>query len=201
MLIKAIVSTVIFGTALVSVSSAFAGKLEKVDGVKEGIDQKPIVVRANSGGYTSYAPGTHRYYLRLYAKAKGSNAVWFVGVDDRGVSAVSPNPWFYSRWAGKTDGWSTFSKSISIDLTPQRTRFYFDPKVVCTENMKTQMNRGMSKRQVLGREWTLNAQARFYVRAAADSKKHNRKGDHLGTSDEKTKHIIYPVNVTCQRAS
>ncbi|WP_417676361.1 hypothetical protein [Roseibium sp.] len=183
-------------------SAAFAGKLEKVDIVKEGIDQKPIVVRADNNGYTSYASGAHRYYLRVYAKAKGSNAVWFIGLYRASASPWVQKTWFFSDKVRSSDGWSSYSKSLAVDVRPEHSRFYFDPKVVCTENLKKQMKNGMSKSKVLDREWKLTAQARFAVTAVADSKKRNRKNDHTTTSGEKkSREAIYPVNVLCQRAS
>ena len=67
----------IAGGILLTGSAAMAGGLEKVDMVKEGIDQAPAIVRANGNGYTSYENNSHKYFVRVYAKAKGSDRVYW----------------------------------------------------------------------------------------------------------------------------
>ena len=88
--------------AIVAIAStAQAGsKLEKVHMVAEGIDLKPAILRANSNGYTTYENSSHTYLLRLFAKAKGANAVFLatagsthgtlVGPEDRAMEEAPP---------------------------------------------------------------------------------------------------------------
>lgn len=194
----AIVATAMIG--LSAATPAFASDLEKVDIVKEGIDQKQIVVRAAGNGYTSYRSDAHRYHMRVYAKAKGSSAVWFVGVNPKRGSADGKYSWLYSNKARSSDGWSQYSKSISVDLRPEHTQFFFNPITVCTENMRAQVKKGMPRVKVLEREWKLVAQARFSLTAAADSKRHNRKNDHGKSGNTGFRDLIYPVNVLCEKA-
>ena len=193
----------IAATALTMSTSAFA-KLEKVNIVKEGIDTAAVVVRANSGGYTTYQNNDHTYQLRLYAKAKGNDRVFWIG-----VSRVKNVSWEWSTSAsvlfdakaGASEGWSTYAKSINLKLKFSETYWTTSPKQACINNLNAQVAKGMKKSDVLKKEWTNTTLAGFYLIASTDSKSHNKKNNHSSKSvDFATKGMAYPVNVVCKAA-
>ncbi len=74
-------STLFVATTLsISASAAMASNMEKVDIVTEGIDLSPIYVNSNSNGYTGSENKSHKYMVRVFAKAKGQNRVWRVSI-------------------------------------------------------------------------------------------------------------------------
>jgi len=192
---------VTIAAALVALSSAaHAGsRLEKVDMVAEGIDLKPAVLRANSNGYTSYENSSHTYLLRLFAKAKGStNAVYYAAVGS------SNKPGFdfgraFAHLSGKTDGWGVYKKSIKLPIELNKTRWWTSPGAACDLNLKKQMQKGMSKSDVLKKEWKVTAKAKILFVVAADSKAHNRKDKHDRKSISSGSRLIaYSVPVVCR---
>ena len=62
----------------------------------------PVVVKASSNGYGGYENSSHRYFIRVFAKAKGSNRVWYAAVGHSGVAPfeVSEGPVLFKQTAG-----------------------------------------------------------------------------------------------------
>lgn len=184
-------------------SPALAGKIEKVDMVSEGIDITPIVVRADSSGYTGYEKPSHRYLFRVFAKAKGLNHIYFAGIsaDRKPHPMVVNHRYFFDQWAPiGNDGWGVFKKSVSFYAAIASTRWYESPKQACLDNMAAEMAKGKSKQDVLRSEWRVRARAEFTFVAAADTKARNKKRDHTFSSVERGhKSVVYPVNVVCKK--
>lgn len=182
-------------------TSAHAGGLEKVDMVKEGIDQAPAIVRANGSGYTSYENNSHKYFVRVYAKAKGGDRVYWAGVSAARVGPFQPNGTFARQDVGKSEGWAVYNKSLSFNASFGDTHWWDSPKEACERNMQDQIKKGMKKSDVLKREWKTTARAIFYFVAAADSKSHNKKNKHESKKIHvKDKSLSYPINVVCRTA-
>ena len=190
------------GLLLALSGAAHAGKMEKVDMVREGIDLAPVIVKANSSGYGGYENSSHRYFLRVFAKAKGSNRVWYAAVGHSGAAPFEvTGPLFYKHTAGRSEGWGVYKKSLSVDIGFNHTRWTTAPKAACDANLKKQMNKGMSKAQVLGKEWTVSTYSTIVFHAEADSKGNNKKNDHsVKSSDGTERTIAYQVNVVCRKA-
>jgi hypothetical protein len=190
--------------ALAIVEPAHAGsKIEKVDMVAEGIDLKTADVRANSTGYTTYANSSHNYIVRLFAKAKGANRVWWVGLDGSGANILEVGSGYYfQQSAGKSEGWGVYKKSVVIPVNFNHTTWFVSPKQACTNNMNAKIAGGMTKANVLSHQWGTVAKATLYFNAQADTKGHNKNNDHNpNSSDGGTKVISYPVNVVCRAAT
>ena len=93
-------TTLVAAAALaISASAALASNMEKVDIVTEGIDLNPIYVNSNANGYTGSENKSHKYMVRVFAKAKGQNRVWKVSIYGirKGVALFSKN-------VGKSEG-------------------------------------------------------------------------------------------------
>lgn len=183
--------------------TALANKMEKVDIVKEGIDLAPIVVKANASGYGGYENPAHRYFVRLYAKAKGSNRVWWATVGNYGIAPFEVSGGhFFKQTAGHSEGWGVYTKSIAIDIAHNHAKWWGSPKEACDANLKTQMNKGKTKAQVLSKEWKLTAHTVIAFHAEADTKAHNKKDDHtISSSDGWEKTVSYPVSVVCRKGN
>jgi len=187
--------------AIVAIAStADAGsRFEKVNMVAEGIDLKPAIVRANSNGYTSYENSSHTYLLRLFAKAKGSNAVYTTAIGSTHQKRVPYEETVFMHSSGKTDGWGVYKKSVKVPIELNKTRWFTSPGAACVSNLKAQMKKGVSKANVLKKEWKVTAKAKIRFDAFADSKVHNRNGRHSG-AEVGSRLIAYSVPVVCRAA-
>lgn len=158
-------------------------------------------MRANSNGYTTYENSSHRYYVRVFAKAKGGNRIWWVNVEGQKspyfqVSSGS----YFKQEAGHSEGWGVYKKSLAIDVSFAHTHWWGSPKEACEANLKAQMNKGMKKSDVLKKEWNVTAHAILWFNAEADTKSHNKKNEHtISSSDSGAKSVSYPVNVVCRK--
>lgn len=191
------------GLLLALSGTAFANRMEKVDMVREGIDLKPVIVKANANGYGGYENSAHRYFVRVFAKAKGSNRVWYAAIGNNGAAPFEVGgPIFFKQTAGRSEGWGVYKKSLSVDIGFSHTRWTTTPKAACEANLKKQMNKGMSKAEVLAKEWTVSTYSTIEFHAEADSKGNNKKNDHSTKSSEGTsKAIAYQVNVVCRKGN
>ena len=84
-------------TLSISASVALASNMEKVDIVTEGIDLNPIYVNSNSNGYTGSENKSHKYMVRVFAKAKGQNRVWSVSIYGKEREICSARMWANQR--------------------------------------------------------------------------------------------------------
>ncbi|MFZ2101393.1 MAG: hypothetical protein WAU86_12600 [Oricola sp.] len=186
--------------ALLSVASAAqaASKVEKVDVVAEGIDIKPVVVR-NNGDYTTFENNTHKYGIRVFAKARGSNTIAMVLLS----SAMKEDPtevrighqYFYQ--STNDDGWGVYKKSLSPTVKFSQTNWTTDPRKVCKDNLAAKVKAGMKKEDVLKKEWNLTTHAVFGFHAVATTKAQARKGKFV-SGDASSATLIYTVPVRCR---
>lgn len=194
--------TVLCATAALLISSpllatsASAGKMERVDIVKEGIDTKAAIVKATGNGYAGFENTSHRYMVRLFAKARGSNAVYATSISrDRNGAKT----YFKQLAPVGTKGWGVYKKSVVFDAKLTKTHWWGTPGEACRENLKNQMAKGLRKEAVLSREWQTKAIAVFYFGAAAAKPSNIKKGKYNG-ADNLKKALNYPVKVICRAA-
>lgn len=188
-----------------SAATAHAGKIEKVDMVKEAIDMTPVEVRANSNGYAAIRTKSHKYSVRVYAKAKGANHVFSANVASHKNTSLRlgrGGPTFFVQQApGGSDGWGVYKNSLVFNAETAHSKWTAHPMTVCDQNLKKQVANGMTRRDVLRREWRLQTQAVLYFTVAADSKSRIKKRKTGGGSTEfGSKAIYYPVKVLCEEA-
>lgn len=190
-------SALIVAAALsISASAALASNMEKVDIVTEGIDLNPIYVNANANGYTGSENKSHKYMVRVFAKAKGQNRVWSVAIYGKGKGKL------FSKEVGKSEGWAVYGKSHEIHAKPSSLTWLTTPKTACDNMLKDKVAGGMSKADVLKNDRKTMASAFIYFMASADSKAHNKKNKH-DTLDGMMTHsdnVLYRMPVVCRAA-
>ncbi len=187
--------------AVTAATVAHAGKIEKVDMVREGIDMKQIAVKANGSGYTGHATSSHKYMLRLYAKTKKHDGVYWAAV---GTHKASPfevsRGYFFQHTAGTSNGWAVYKKSVVLNVAVANTWWYETPVQACTDNLKKKVKGGMARADVLKREWDVTARAKFVFSVAVDDQSDNRKNKHKITRvDHGSRSVVYPVSVKCRK--
>ena len=191
-------TTLVAAAALaISASAALASNMEKVDIVTEGIDLNPIYVNSNANGYTGSENKSHKYMVRVFAKAKGQNRVWKVSIYGirKGVALFSKN-------VGKSEGWPVYGKSHEVHAKPSSLSWLTTPKTACDNMLKDKIAGGMSKADVLKNDRKTTAAAFVAFSASADSKAHNKDNKHA-THDggfEHNDNVVYKVPVICRAA-
>jgi len=191
-------TTLVAAAALsISASVALASNMEKVDIVTEGIDLSPIYVNSNANGYTGSENKSHKYMVRVFAKAKGQNRVWKVSIFGIGKGVA-----LFSKNVGKSEGWAVYGKSHEVHAKPSSLSWLTTPKTACDNMLKDKVSGGMSKADVLKNDRKTTAAAFVAFSAAADSKGHNKNNKH-DTVDGSTEHndnVVYKVPVICRAA-
>lgn len=191
-------SALIAASALsISASAALASNMEKVDIVTEGIDLNPIYVNSNSNGYTGSENKSHKYMVRVFAKAKGQNRVWRVSIYGIGKGVA-----LFSKNVGKSEGWPVYGKSHEVHAKPSSLSWLTTPKTACDQMLQDKVAGGMSKADVLKNDRKTMAAAFVAFSASADSKAHNNKNHHP-TIDGTALHndnVVYRVPVVCRAA-
>lgn len=191
-------SALIIATALsISASAALASNMEKVDIVTEGIDLNPIYVNSNSNGYTGSENKSHKYMVRVFAKAKGQNRVWKVSIYGIGKGVA-----LYSKNVGKSEGWPVYGKSHEVHAKPSSLSWLTTPKTACDNMLKDKVAGGMSKADVLKNDRKTTAAAFVAFSASADSKAHNKNNNHVTTDGlfEHNDNVVYKMPVVCRAA-
>ncbi len=190
--------TLIAAAALsISASVTLASNMEKVDIVTEGIDLNPIYVNSNSNGYTGSENKSHKYMVRVFAKAKGQNRVWRVSIYGIGKGVA-----LFSKNVGKSEGWPVYGKSHEVHAKPSSLSWLTTPKTACDQMLQDKVAGGMSKADVLKNDRKTMAAAFVAFSASADSKAHNNKNHHP-TTDGTALHddnVVYRVPVVCRAA-
>ena len=191
-------SALIAANALsMSASAALASNMEKVDIVTEGIDLNPIYVNSNANGYTGSENKSHKYMVRVFAKAKGQNRVWKVSIFGIGKGVA-----LFSKNVGKSEGWAVYGKSHEVHAKPSSLSWLTTPKTACDNMLKEKVSGGMSKADVLKNDRKTTATALVAFSASADSKAHNKKNKHdtLDGFFEHNDNVAYRVPVVCRAA-
>lgn len=193
-------TTAALAATLMISSPALAGKIHEVNMVQDGIDLSHIIVRATPSGYTGYRGTAHKYLLRVFAKAGGSNRIVGVKVTADTKSAfmeVSQHTYYHHK-TPNNNGWGVYTKHITPIIKYSDTVWKISPKKACLLNMKNQMNHGKSKSYVLDRSWEVMAKAFLSLHAGAASKAKTKPNLKIGTVETKSKAIYYTVLVTCE---
>ena len=188
----------LFAAAALSISAslALASNMEKVDIVTEGIDLNPIYVNSNSSGYTGSENKSHKYMVRVFAKAKGQNRVWKVSIYGIGKGNL------FSKDVGKSEGWSAYGKSHEVHAKPSSLTWLTTPKTACDKMLQEKVANGMSKADVLKNDRKTMAAAFIAFMASADSKTHNKNNKHdtYDGMEIHTDNVVYKMPVVCRAA-
>jgi hypothetical protein len=194
-------SALALAACMIASQAQAGGRIEKVDAVREGIDLKQIVVNANGAGYTSTATQNHQFMIRVYAKAKGKDGVYWAGVGPYAGSAVEVGrPYLFEQWAGSSDGWTVYKKSLTLNGAVNKTYWYETPVNACKANLDKQVKNGKARADVMKREWKVTARARLVFSVTVDDRSNNRHNKHkVNQVASGHKDIVYPVPVLCKK--
>jgi hypothetical protein len=189
--------------AAVTTGAAHAGsRIEKVDIVREGIDLEPARVWASVDGYSGFVDNKHRFSVRLFAKGKGNNNIFRVGIGNRnGMDLVegSPGKWHY-RQHTPDDGWGVYKTSRTFHADMRDVHWVVTPGKLCRDNMAEQIRRGKSKSWVLSREWNLSGKVVLHFYAVASTPWRILTDRYYGSDSEtRMATLFYPVKVVCEK--
>ena len=186
--------------AAVAATAAHAGsRIEKIDIVREGIDLVPARVKATADGYSGFTGNQHRFSVRLFAKGKGSNNIFRVGIGNSNgmdLVEVTAGKWHYKQ-VTPDDGWGVYTTTRTFHADMREVHWVVTPGKLCRDNMAEQIARGKSKSWVLAREWNLSAKVVLHFYAVASTPSRILNGRHYGHSETRMANLFYPVNVVC----
>ena len=174
------IATSIFAGAT---SSAMAGPIETVSLTKDGIDIVPIEVQATGSKYNKIKTHSHKFGLKLYAKA-----AWGKKIKKGMVAAGTANIGEY------TPGWHkyynnnsrTFTKHINPSIKISDVKFHGkNPIQACNTKLASHRNIFSTGS---------NTQVTAYFELAVTSK--NPYGNGVAKNQKKS-WVWYPVKVKC----
>ncbi|MBZ0163272.1 MAG: hypothetical protein K8H74_11220 [Notoacmeibacter sp.] len=177
--------------------------IEKVQIAKDGIDIVPIEVSANAAGYTAVKTGSHKFGLRLYARAtNGERIVAMKAGSYKDVLyfeyATQWNEGFSNRDVGAG---SKRTVDLHIDRVIPLKKLTWqgsDPRARCALNLESLIAKGMSKTAALAKIHTVKAYAYFELDAVAarKNKAENGKWSLKNTTSQRDA-ATYEVLVKC----
>lgn len=192
--------TALAALSLLVATSAHAGsRFEKVDIVKEGIDQQVLEVNAINGAYSSFYRNEYTFMVRVFAKGKGSNHVYAAGIGNKPkshISEVGGNGWLW-RKHNTDDGWGVFKRSLSLKVKATKMSWLTTPGEACRRNLSDRMAAGMARDKVLRKDWDVKARAEVRFYAGAANKTRIRNNSHIGKDQTRSASVVYPVMVRC----
>lgn len=162
---------------------AAANPIQTVSINKDGVDIVPIEVTAGANSFTSIKSQSHKFGLKLYAKADWGKKVRRarVGSGEFPLIEAAPTIWTQSY----NNNSRTFSKSVSKTIPMHQITFHGnDPVKACNAKLA-------SHRNALVTGTTTKVSAYFKLYAT------NKTGTNGATSNSKSAWIWYPVTVKC----
>lgn len=202
-----IAKTAIATAAVVAISVPAQAKdwIESVQVSRDGIDLKPITVRAGGNGYAAIDTNKHRFSLRLYARAKSGKRI--VGAKLGSGNGVGYWEADGGNWA-KTYNWRavgsgskrTWQMTDSVVAPVSKLTFVGkDPIAACNALMAKKRSQGMSRTEVWGQDWTTSAKVMFQLDAVAARKGKAKKNQvSLQNTTSQRKSSTYDVSVKCK---
>ncbi|WP_029058563.1 hypothetical protein [Stappia stellulata] len=196
----------IASTLFVSLATAASAKdwIETVKLTRDGIDAVPIEVSANAGGYTKIKSASHRFLLKLHARATSGERIVAMKVGAfKGVRYFESDGGLWSKSFANRDVGSGTRRTVSINANPvvPTARIAWQgpsPKQACEANLAKQRAKGMRKSAVLAKTWSINARAYFELDAVAarKNKAKNNKWSIKNTTNQRDG-MTYTVPVKC----
>ncbi|MEE4010990.1 hypothetical protein V1T76_02945 [Roseibium sp. FZY0029] len=205
-MIKTITKTAVLTTVLASVATGAMAKdwIEKVEVVRDGIDIVPVQVKANSYNYTKIKSGSHRFLLRLSAKATNGERIVAMKVGSfKNVQYFEADGDLWSKSFQNRDVGAGTKRTVSLSYTPviptAKLKWQgWDPVQACSLNLDKVLKGGMKKKDALSKTWTVSAKAYFELDAVAAKK--NKAEKHkwtMKTTSHQRDGYGYDVTVEC----
>lgn len=193
-------TTILLAALALSASGALAkDKMDKVDIAIDGIDIKPIVVRAGADGYKSVSTPDHVFFVRGYGQAKKGYRIvsaWFFSGPKNGAS--------FERALLPRDYGSGKNRTVTrpVDLKIPLSKVTWDgpsPLAACNANFQTLKKAGFSPKDILSKTHALQVRAVIGFGAAADREGRTASPVGLGGgSTYETRSLSYTVRVECR---
>lgn len=192
--------------ALATLTSGAVAKdwIEKVEVKRDGIDAVPIEVSANKNGYTGIKSTSHRFLLRLHARATNGERIVAMKLGSfKGVRYFEANPGQWSKSFAHRDVGSGTKRTVTFNYKPVlpmgKIRWHGkNPKAACNARLAQEMQKGLSKSQALTKVLTTSAKAYFELDAVAARKKKAEKNKwNIGNTTNQRDGATYKVQVKC----
>lgn len=193
--------------ALLATTTSAAAKdwIETVSLTKNGIDVTPIVVSADMSGYGSVKTPSHRFLLRLHARAtSGERIVAMMLGAYHGVRYFEASGGLWQRGFQGRDVGAGTKRTVTLEVAQvlpigQIKWAGATPTQACEANLAKETAKGMPRHVALGKEWTVTARAQFGLDAVAARKSKSGAGEwSLANTDSQTANFLYDVTVRCQ---
>lgn len=186
MTFKKTISTLIISTAVFAgaMASAQANPIETVSIAKDGIDVVAIEVQAGANSFTSIKSTSHKFTLKLYAKAKWGKKVRRAKVASGTAILFEASPAIWNKTYNNNS--RTFQKSIWQTIPMSKITFSGNnPVQACNEKLA-------SHRNALTSGATAQVTAYFDLQVTNKTKITSNSSSH-----EKNGWMWYPVKVKC----
>ena len=170
--------------------------IESVESSKNGIDAIPVEVLAKDDTYKELKSKAHRFLLEGHVKAKRRKEIarvtWQSKENPHFASGPNTPSWEKRALIRRGLRETTLEGNRVIDL--DRITWIESPQEAC-EDLKTQkMNAGLSQEEVLGKAWTTNAKAMFFIKADVIRRKTTMTDTNYDTESAM---LPYQVSVRC----
>lgn len=166
-------------TATNALAADWIESVKLSQGIQNGA---PVEVSANLNGYTGIKTKKTRLNFDMYAKATSGERIvaMRLGAYQKVYffEYAADNFW-YKNFQGRDVGSGskrTVQISKAYEVPVSKLSWYVDPVQLCKKNLSSQMKKGLSKTQVLSKDWSLNAAAHFELDAVAARKGKAQKG-------------------------
>jgi opacity protein-like surface antigen len=196
----------IASTLVVALGSAASAKdwIETVSLTKDGIDAVPIEVSAGAGGYTKIKSSSHRFLLKLHARATSGERIVAMKLGSfKGVRYFEGDGGKWSQSFANRDVGSGTRRTVTLNANPVVPTAKIawqgpSPKQACEINLANQRAKGLRKSAVLAKAWTVSARAYFELDAVAARKKKaaNNAWSIKNTTNQRDG-MTYQVPVQC----
>lgn len=182
--------------------------IEKVTIAQDGIDVIPVDVSASIGGYNAIKSTTHRFVMRLYAKATPGERIVAGRVGSyKGVYVFEYNDsskWWDEQLRNREIGGGesrTVSRPYDVTIKLSLVTWSKHPVEVCAAMLADKKTKGYSAAEVLAKDWDAQTSVYFEFQAVAAraGKAKNDNWNMKNTAGQRDG-FYYPVRVRCLAA-
>ncbi|GGB52825.1 hypothetical protein GCM10011316_26090 [Roseibium aquae] len=201
-LAKTAILTAVLGCVTTSVMAK--DWIETVEVKRDGIDTIPIEVSANATKYTGIKSGSHKFLLRLHARATSGERIVAMKVGSfKGVRYFEADGNHWSKSFANREIGGGSKRTVSVSFAPtipvNKIRWQgWDPREACALNLDKKIKSGMSRSEALSKTWTVSAKAYFELDAVAARKNKAAPGQwNMKSTTTQRAGNTYDVAVKC----
>lgn len=185
-------------------SNAFAKDwIEKVKLSQGIVDTNPIEVSATLNGYTGVKTKNHMFLFNMYAKATNGERIVALALGAYGNVKYFEHPGSFwdKTFEGRDVGGGTkrtvkLYKTFNVPVS--KLAWIKNPVDLCNANLANKTKKGLSKTEVLSKEWTIKAAAYFELDAVAARKGKAKNGKwNISNTTNQRSGAPFTVYVKC----